>query len=142
MCTSYSEVFSHIVAFRMDATLSSWMNQLWYECHIDIYTQSFVIFRTWGISRTFFILACSDIFNNGNYNRLSLKRGFGRCRHGFGGYDGLGGLGGLSGLGGLGGLGGVSGLGKFGGFDGLSGFDGFGGFSEFDGFSGFGGFVF
>ena len=92
MCTSYSEVFSHIVTFRT--------------------------------------LACSDIFNNGSNNRLSLKRGFGRCRHGFGGYDVLGGLGGLSGLG------------EFGGFDGLGGFDGFGGFSGFDGFSGFGGFVF
>ena len=40
--------------------------------------------------------------------RLSLKRGFGGCRHGFGRCDGLGG------------------------------FSGFGGFDGFDGFSGFG----
>ena len=50
--------------------------------------------------------------------RLSLKRGFGRCGHGFGECDGLGGLGA---------------------FDGLGGFDEF---SVFDGFSGLGRFVF
>ena len=50
---------------------------------------------------------------------LSLKRGFGGCRHGFGRCDGLGGLGGF---------GGFDGLGGFGRFDGFSGFEGFGGF--------------
>ena len=45
--------------------------------------------------------------------RLSLKRGFGGCGHGFGGCDGLGGLGGF---GGFGGIGGFSGFGEFGGF--------------------------
>ena len=44
--------------------------------------------------------------------RLSLKRGYSGCGHGFGGCDGLDG---------------------FGGFDGLSGFGGFDGFTGFDG---------
>ena len=48
-----------------------------------------------------------------------LKRGFGGCRHEFGGCDRLDGLGGFSGLGGFGG---------FGGFDRFSGFGRFGGF--------------
>ena len=61
---------------------------------------------------------------------LSLKRGFGGCRHGFGECDGLGVLGGFNGVGGIGG------------FDGLDGFDGFGGFSGLGGLSEFGGFVF
>ena len=64
---------------------------------------------------------------------LSLKRGFDRCGHGFGGCDGLGGISGFNGLS------------EFCGFDGLDGFDGFSrldGFDGFDGFSGFGGFVF
>ena len=52
-------------------------------------------FRTWLIAIT----------------RLSLKRGFGRCGHGFGGVDG------------------------FSGFNGFSGFEGFSGFSGFGGFS-------
>ena len=56
--------------------------------------------------------------------RLSLKRGFDGCEHGFGRCDGLGRLGRFNGLS------------RFGGFDGL---DGFGGC---DGFSGFGRFVF
>ena len=42
--------------------------------------------------------------------RLSLKRGFGGCGHGFGGCNGLGGLGGF------GGFCGFSGFGEFGGF--------------------------
>ena len=53
---------------------------------------------------------------NCNWQRLSLKRGFGGCGHGFGGYDGLGG---------------------FDRFDGFSGFDGLGGFDRFSGFGGF-----
>ena len=64
------------------------------------------------------------------FKRLSLKRGFGECGHGFDRCDGLGGLGGLDGSRG------------FGGFDGLGGFwgfDGFSGFGRFDGFSGFDG---
>ena len=48
-------------------------------------------------------------------DRLSLKRGFGGCGHGFDGCDGLGGL--------------V----RFGGLDGFSGFGGFDRFSGFDG---------
>ena len=60
--------------------------------------------------------------------RLSLKRRFSGCGHGFGRWDGLGKLGGFSGF---------SGLGGFGGFDGLGGFDRFGGFSAFGGFGGF-----
>ena len=53
--------------------------------------------------------------------RLSLKRRFGGCKHGFGRCDGPGGLGRFNGLGG------------FGEFDRLGGFDRF---------SGFGGFLF
>ena len=74
--------------------------------------------------------------------RLSLKRGFDGCGHGFGRCDGLDGLGRfnrLSGFGGFVGLGGFDGLDGFSGFSGFSWFDGFGGC---DGFSGFGGFVF
>ena len=63
--------------------------------------------------------------------RLSLKRGFGRCGHGFGGVDGFSGFNGFSGF---------EGFSGFNGFDGFSGFDGISGFSGFDGFSGFGGF--
>ena len=55
-------------------------------------------------------------------SRLSLKRGFSGCGHGFGGRDGFDRLGGFNGLGG------------FGGFNGLS---GFGGFSVLGRFSGF-----
>ena len=51
-----------------------------------------------------------------HFIRLYLKRGFGGCGHGFGGYDGLGGLGRF---------GGFNGLGRFGGFKGLGGFGGF-----------------
>ena len=50
---------------------------------------------------------------------LSLKRGFVRCGHGFGGCDGLGGLGAFNELGGF------------------CGFDGLGGFSRFGEFGGF-----
>ena len=46
-------------------------------------------------------------------NGLSLKHGFGGCRHGFGRYYGLGGLDGFSGLGGFDGFSGFSGLGGF-----------------------------
>ena len=59
------------------------------------------------------------------FPRLSLKRGFDRCGHGFSGCDGFGGLGGLDRLGGFGGFSG------FGGFDELGGFSGFGGFDGY-----------
>ena len=62
--------------------------------------------------------------------RLSLRRGFDVCGHGFDGNDGFGGLGVFDGLGG------------FGGFDGLGRFDRFGGFDGFSVFGEFGGFVF
>ena len=71
------------------------------------------------------------------FPRLSLKRGFDGCGHGFSGCDGLGGLGGLNRLGGFGGFNEFSG---FGGFDELGGFGGFGGFSGFGGFDRFSGF--
>ena len=56
---------------------------------------------------------------------LSLKRGFGRSRHEYGGCDRLDGLGGFNELGGFGWSGGFSG---FEGFSGLGEFTGFGGF--------------
>ena len=73
---------------------------------------------------------------------LSLKRGFDRCGHGLGGFDGFDRLGGLGGLDGFSGFDGLSGFDGFSGFDGLGGFDGFSGFDglgRFDGFSGFDG---
>ena len=60
--------------------------------------------------------------------RLSLKRGFSGCGHGFSGCEGLGGLGGFGGFSGFSGLGGFDGLGRFGRFRGFSGFGGFGGY--------------
>ena len=66
--------------------------------------------------RKFILLSWDGIFR-----RLSLKRRFGGCGHGF---DGSGGLGGLSGFDGLGGFGGFDGFSGFGGFDVFSGFDG------------------
>ena len=60
--------------------------------------------------------------------RLSLKRGFGGCGHGFSGCEGLGGLGGFGGFSGFSGLGGFDGLGRFGRFRGFSEFGGFGGY--------------
>ena len=62
--------------------------------------------------------------------RLSLRRGFDVCGHGFDVYDGFGRLGAFDGLGG------------FGGFDGLGRFDRFGGFDGFSVFGEFVGFVF
>ena len=70
---------------------------------------------------------------------LSLKRGFGRCKHGFGECNGFGALDGFNGLGEFGGF---DRLGRFDRLDGVSGFEEFGGFSGFDRLSGFGGFVF
>ena len=65
------------------------------------------------------------------FPRLSLKRGFDGCGHGFSGCDGLGGLGGLDRLGGFGGFSGFNELSGFGGFDELGGFSGFGGFDGY-----------
>ena len=70
------------------------------------------------------------------YRRLSLKRGFGGCRHGFGRCDGLGGLGRLGGFDGVGGFGGFEGFSAFGGFSWLDRFSWFGGFDGISGFNG------
>ena len=65
-----------------------------------------------------------------------MKRGFGRCGHGFGGFDRFRGFDGFCGFDGFSGFNGFDGFSVF---DGISGFNGF---SGFDGFSGFGGFSF
>ena len=66
--------------------------------------------------------------------RLSLKRGFDGCGHGFGGCDGLGGLDGFNGLSEFDRS---DELDEFGGFSGFGGFGGFGGLERFWGFGGF-----
>ena len=70
---------------------------------------------------TLYCTALPSIFKIQRLVRLSLKRRFSGCGHGFGGCDGLGGLSGFNGLGGI---------------------SGFGGFSGFGGLIGFGRFVF
>ena len=96
----------------------------WYTRFLTAFSLSLCSFTLQYIWKLYFHLQYDHF-------RLSLKRGFSRCGHGFSGCDGLGVLGGFDRLGGFGGFTQFSGLV---GFDRLRGFDGFGGFSGFDGY--------